>query len=143
MMSNIVPQAPINNQQTWVSLENYCRDLAALGNEMYIISGVYGQGGTGSNGAKTTLASGKVTVPAAVWKIVLILPNGTEDVSRVTTSTRVIAIYVPNNQSVSSSWLNYRCTVDYIESQTGYDFLSNVPTSIQSVIEAKSDSGAI
>ena len=32
-------------------------------------------------------------------------------------------------------------TVDYIESKTGYDFLSNVSSTTQTTIEAKTDTG--
>jgi endonuclease G len=143
MMTNIVPQAPINNQQTWAFLEDYCRTLSDAGNELYITSGVYGTGGTGSVGTFSTIASGKVTVPAGVWKVIVVLPNGTNDVARVLSTTRVIAVYIPNVQTVSTTWTNYRCTVDYIENLTGYNFLSNVPTTIQTIIEAKTDNVAI
>lgn len=141
LMSNMIPQAPNNNQQTWANLENYCRTLVNQGNELYVIMGSYGTGGTGSGGYKTTIASGKVTVPNRIWKVIVVLPVGTNDVSRVTTSTRVIAIDTPNSTSISSSWGTYRTTVDAIEAATGYNILSNVPTSIQSVIEAKVDNG--
>lgn len=143
MMTNIMPQAPINNQQPWAALEDYCRTLANAGNELYIIDGPYGSGGSGSNGGTTTtIASGKVTVPSSTWKVILILPNGTNDPSRVTSSTRVIAVWMPNNQSIVNNWGQYRTTVDYIESQTGFDFFSNVSTSVQSAIESKVDSGS-
>lgn len=143
VMTNMMPQAPINNQQPWEKLETYCRSLASAGNEMYIIDGPFGKGGSGSNGGTTTtIAGGKVTVPSYTWKIVVILPNGSNDISRITSSTRVIAIWMPNNQSVATTWGGYRTTVDYIESQTGFDFLSNVPASIQAAIESKVDAGA-
>lgn len=142
LMTNIIPQAPVNNQQTWAYLEDYCRTLANAGNELYIYSGVMGTGGTGSSGTKTTIASGKITVPAYVWKVIVVLPNGTSDVSRVSTSTRVIAVKLPNTQTVNSQpWGYYRVKVDDLESQLGYDFLSNVSTSIQSSIESVVDSG--
>jgi len=143
LMTNMMPQAPINNQQPWEKLETYCRTLANSGSEMYIIDGPYGKGGTGSNGGTTTtVASGKVTVPSYTWKVVVILPNGSNDISRITSATRVIAIWMPNNQSVSTTWGGYRTTVDYIESQTGFDFMSNVPTAVQAAIESKVDAGA-
>ena len=141
LMSNMIPQAPTNNQQTWANLENYCRTLVSQGNELYIIMGQYGKGGTGSNGYKETLASGKITVPNRIWKVIVVLPVGSSDVSRVTTSTRVIAIDTPNSTSISTSWGTYRTTVDAIEAKTGYNILSNVPTSIQDVIEARVDNG--
>lgn len=141
LMSNMIPQAPTNNQQTWANLENYCRTLVNQGNELYIIMGSYGTGGTGSAGYKTTLAGGKVTVPNRIWKVIVVLPVGTGDVSRVTSSTRVIAIDTPNSTSISSSWGGYRTTVDAIESKTGYNILSNVSSTVQSVIEARVDNG--
>ncbi|MBO9702134.1 MAG: DNA/RNA non-specific endonuclease [Sporocytophaga sp.] len=141
LMTNMIPQAPNNNQQTWANLENYCRTLVNQGNELYIIMGSYGTGGTGSNGTFNTIAGGKVTVPNRIWKVILVLPQGTNDVSRVTSSTRVIAINTPNNNSISASWGSYRTTVDAIESATGYNILSNVSASIQSAIESKVDNG--
>jgi len=143
LMTNMMPQAPYNNQQPWRLLEEYGRKLAAAGSELYLVAGPYGKGGTGSNGGVTsTIASGNVTVPSYTWKIIVVLPNGSNDISRITSSTRVIALWMPNNQSVSTAWGNYRTTVDYIESQTGFDFLSNVPATIQAAIESKVDAGA-
>lgn len=141
LMSNMIPQAPNNNQKTWANLENYCRTLVSQGNELYVIMGSYGTGGDGSNGHKTTLANGKVTVPNRIWKVIVVLPVGTNDAARVTSSTRIIAIDTPNSNSVSSSWGSYRTTVDAIEAKMGYNLLSNVSSSVQSVIEARVDNG--
>ncbi|HPF92623.1 MAG TPA: DNA/RNA non-specific endonuclease [Tenuifilaceae bacterium] len=142
LMTNMIPQSPKNNQITWAALENYCRDLVSQGNELYIISGPWGQGGTGSNGYYSSISSKNITVPSYTWKIIVVLPVGTNDVARINTSTRVIAVWMPNNQTVNSqSWGYYRTTVDYIESKTGYNFISNVSNSIQSVIESQVDNG--
>lgn len=131
LMTNMIPQAPNNNQITWANLENYCRTLVSSGNELYIISG--GQGVSGY------IAGGHVAVPSYTWKVIMVLPNGTNDVSRVTTSTRTIAVFIPNNNSVVSDWKQYRVSPDYVESMTGYDFFSNVSPTIQSVIESRVD----
>ncbi|MBC5773552.1 DNA/RNA non-specific endonuclease [Pontibacter sp. KCTC 32443] len=141
LMSNMIPQAPTNNQQTWANLENYCRTLVSQGNELYVIMGQYGIGGTGSAGYKETLAGGKVTVPNRIWKVIVVLPNGTGDAARVTTSTRVIAIDTPNSNSISTSWGSYRTTVDAIEAKMGYNLLSNVSSTVQTTIEARVDTG--
>lgn len=139
LMTNMIPQSPNNNQIPWANLENYTRSLVTAGNEVYIISGPAGQGGTGSAGYKTTVGNG-VVVPAQTWKIIVVLPNGNGDLSRITTSTRVIAILMANNQTVSSqAWGYYRVSVDAIEALTGYNFLSNVPLAIQNTLEAKVD----
>ncbi|BAV04357.1 endonuclease G [Filimonas lacunae] len=139
LMTNMIPQAPQNNQQTWANMENDIRALVTAGNEVYVIMGSYGTGGTGSNGSATTIDNGHVTVPSNVWKVVVVLSNGNNDLSRITTSTRVIAVNTPNINTVSSTWKSYRTSVNAIESATGYDLLSNVPTAIQNVIEAQVD----
>jgi endonuclease G len=139
LMTNMIPQAPNNNQQTWANMENYIRSLVTAGNEVYVIMGSYGTGGTGSNGTVNTIDNGHVTVPNHVWKVVVVLPNGSGDLGRVSTSTRVIAVNTPNINTVNSDWKTYRTSVDAIESATGYNLLSNVSSGIQSVIEAKVD----
>jgi hypothetical protein len=71
---------------------------------------------------------------------VLVLPVGDNDVARVTSSTRTIAVIMPNTQGIRNDpWQKYLATVDQVESLTGYNFFSNVPANIQSVIEARVD----
>jgi endonuclease G len=139
LMTNMIPQAPQNNQQTWANLETYERSLVTAGNEVYIIMGSYGTGGTGSAGTFNTINSGHVTVPNRIWKVIVVIPNGNGDINRVSTSTRVIAVNTPNINTTSSDWKVYRTSVDAIESATGYNLLSNISSSIQSVIESVVD----
>ncbi|MCC5661714.1 DNA/RNA non-specific endonuclease [Nostoc sp. XA010] len=140
LMTNIIPQSPDNNQGPWAALENYSRDLVNQGKELYIISGSYGTGGTGSNGTKNTIANGNVTVPTRTWKVIVVLNSLNSDASSVTTNTRVIAVNMPNSQGIrNNDWTNYRVSVDSIETNTGYNLLSNVSSSIQSVIESRVD----
>ncbi len=143
-MSNISPQAPILNQQIWGNLEDYCRKLVTQGNELYIIAGGYGSGGTGNLGGTTnTIATGTINVPSHFWKVILVLPVGANDSTRVHYNTRVIAVDMPNIQTVNAhTWDYYRVPVDSIEARTGYNFFSNVPDSIENVIEATIDNGA-
>lgn len=144
LMTNIMPQAPQNNQQTWRFLEEYARKLAEEGNEMYVISGGYGIGGSGKNGGTTrTLANGEITVPARTWKIILLLPNGSNDLSRINNNTRIIAVDMPNTEDViDKPWGSYRVSVDELERKTGYDFFSRIPKAVQDALEAKTDTGA-
>jgi endonuclease G len=139
-MTNMIPQAPDNNQGIWANLESYARTLVSQGKELYIISGPFGVGGTGSVGTFNTIANGKVTVPNRTWKIIVVNNPGA-GAAGVTTSTRVIAVDIPNIQGIrTDDWHNYRVSVDSLEAKTGFDFLSNVSTSVQSVIEAQVDS---
>jgi endonuclease G len=141
LMTNIIPQAPNNNRTTWRNLEEYCRSLMEKGNELYIIAGVYGQGGSGSNGGTTnTIASGKITVPARLYKIVVVLPAGDQDLSQISASTRIIAVDMPNTQSADNlPWFEYRVAVDEIELATGHDFLDTLPAALQQQLESRAD----
>jgi endonuclease G, mitochondrial len=140
-MTNIAPQAPKNNQQTWRYLEDYCRELVSQGNELHIIAGVAGTGGSGRYGYSSTIDGGNITVPQTFWKAILVLPNGSSDVSRVSTATRVIAVAIPNNESISTSWASYRTTVDYIESITGLNLFENISNTTENYIESRVDDG--
>lgn len=141
LMDNMIPQAPQNNEQTWANLEEYGRSLVAAGDEIYVVMGSYGTGGIGSNGSASSVDGGLVAVPSNIWKVIVVLPNGSNDLSRITTSTRVIAVNTPNINTINSDWTQYICTVKSIETATGYTLLSNVPASIRTVLENKLDSG--
>ncbi|MFA6540878.1 MAG: DNA/RNA non-specific endonuclease [Bacteroidota bacterium] len=134
LMTNMVPQAPNNNQGPWAALELYCRKLVKEGNELYIYSGGYG-----SNGF---LDSGRVNVPERTWKVIVVLPAGDRDRERMTDSTRVIAVDMPNDNLLISKhddWKAFRTTIRSVEKKTGFDFLSALPTTIQSVLELTID----
>jgi endonuclease G len=131
LMTNMIPQLPANNQGVWANLESYSRTLVSQGNELYIISG--------GQGLQFFIANGHVAVPAQTWKVIIVLPVGSNDVSRVTTSTRTIAVVIPNSGTINSDWRTYRVSVDQVEAITGFDFFSNVSSGIQAVIEGQVD----
>jgi endonuclease G len=141
LMTNMIPQAPQNNEQTWANLENYLREQVVEGNEVYIIMGSYGTGGTGSLGAANTVNNGHVNVPSNVWKVAVIIPAGNGDVNRVTASTRVIAVNTPNINTTNKDWTKYIVSVKDIELATGYTLLSNLPANIRTALEVKLDAG--
>ena len=93
-----------------------------------IIAGTSGKGGEGDNGKASSIASGKLSVPGALWKVIVVLPVGSDDVNRINAQTRVIAVWMLNtNATGEGAWGSYRVSVDEVEKQTGYDLLSNVP----------------
>lgn len=144
LMTNIIPQAPIHNRETWSNLEEYVRFLVdKQGMECYVIMGSYGMGGTGSSGQKLTLKGEKITVPSQIWKIIVVIPEGSDDGNRIDANTRVIAVDTPNINSISPVWTKYITSVDAIEKATGYDFFTELSPEIQEVLEAKKDSGAV
>jgi endonuclease G len=133
LMTNIIPQLGANNQGPWEEFETYCRTLAGQGNEIYIYSGVHGNIGT--------IAQGRVVVPAVTWKVVLVIPNGDNDLSRVNKSTRVFGIIVPNFPpvNINAPWRDFRVTVNAVENLTGYDFFTAIPRTSQEMIERRHD----
>ncbi|MFT4203936.1 MAG: DNA/RNA non-specific endonuclease [Chitinophagaceae bacterium] len=126
-MTNMIPQAPKLNQGPWEGLESKIRDsiVTNAGNEVYIIMGNYGTGGIGSTSTSVTntITDGYVTVPNHVWKVVVILSKGSDDLNRIDASTTVLAVDMPNENSLYSTnsagktaWRNYITTINDIES---------------------------
>ena len=143
LMSNMVPQAPLNNQQTWAHLEEYTRAQVAKGQEAYVVMGSYGRGGTGKNGPASTLDQGRVSVPARIWKVVVFLPEGSDDMQRIMAGqARVVAIDTPNDNSINPDWNQYLTSVDKIEAASGLDILSALPLATQTQLQKLVDSGS-
>lgn len=135
LMTNMIPQAPNNNQGPWAALEIYCRELVKQGKELYIYCGGYG--------SKGFIDSGRVNIPERTWKVILILDAGDDDLKRVTATTRTIAVDMPNDNSAISKnddWKTFRVTIDYLESKTGYNFFSKIPNAVEKAIERQTDS---
>lgn len=132
-MSNMVPQSPDNNQGVWANFESYCRSLAFAGNEVLIVCGPGGFNGS-------TIASG-VSIPAFTWKIVVVVPLGAGMATdRITSSTRVIAIKVPNSPGVRSTpWQSFVTSVAQIEADTGYQFFTTLPAAVADALRVQVD----
>jgi endonuclease G len=142
-LTNVVPQAPANNHLAWADLEDYCRELVTRKHQtLYIVAGPHGQGGEGSKGLADTIAHGKITVPAQCWKVILVLNHGTgtaSDIDRVTSATRLIAVVMPNSQSVDLGWAKYRTSVEELENLTGYRFFDRVPDKVIGPLKKETD----
>ena len=130
LMTNIIPQTPDNNRNTWGNLEDYSMKLAEEGKQLYIIAG-----GTGDKGKLKNL----VTIPQYTWKIIVVLDGPGLGLQDVNVNTRVIAVNIPNDEQLDNNWRLFRTSVDKLEELTGYDFLSTVSPNIQKVIESQVD----
>jgi len=74
--------------------------------------------------------------------VIVVLDAVGQGTSAVTTATRVIGVLMPNNDLLIdrfADWHTFRVSVDAIEAQTGYDFLSDVAPVVQAVVEARVD----
>ncbi|HMT06602.1 MAG TPA: DNA/RNA non-specific endonuclease [Pyrinomonadaceae bacterium] len=126
LMTNIVPQTKSLNQFPWQKLESYARSLARRGDTTYQIAGVYGDRGN---------LRGKVTIPTNCWKVIVVLTRGQ---TQITSSTRVIAVDMPNVDGIEDvEWQRYQTTVRDIEGRTGLNLFSQLPPEIQETIETR------
>jgi endonuclease G len=138
LMTNVIPQSRACNQNGWERLERYCRELADNGKELYVATGPHGIGGLDDDG-KRKLTVGRnplfVTVPASVWKVILVLDKGTNP----TAKSRVIAVWMPNDNTVTEDWTKYRVSVAEVEKKTGLKFFPLVPEEVAKELKAKVD----
>jgi endonuclease G len=134
VLTNVLPQVHELNEGPWLRLEELCHRLAEQGRELFLVAG-------GVYPAHPRTIGGGVSVPAAFFKIIVVLEPG-QCAADVRASTRVIAVIMPNTSVLPDArWATYRTTVREVERQTGYDFLTRVPAVIQRVIETRVDDG--
>ena len=148
-LTNIIPQNPQLNRYTWAGLENYARTLVTQGNECYIVAGGAGEGGqngnTGDNVFYGTLDNGKIKIPRFCWKVLVVLPVGQNDLTRITSSTRTIAVIMENTKAsgANHAWGTYRVSIDEVETLTGFNFFSKLPQAVQNAVESRVDAGPV
>jgi DNA/RNA endonuclease G (NUC1) len=134
-MSNIMPLSSDNNEGVWGGFEAYCRTLAQSGNELLITCGP-----STFDGSRIQPV-GKVSIPGYTWKIVVVVPPGPGSaISRITSSTRVIAVKVPNIQGIRSvDWTSYITSVNQIQTDTGYTFFTALSPTVAAQLRAEVD----
>lgn len=148
LMTNMIPHSPRFNQGPWSAFEDFTRNtLVGPTREAYMVMGNYGTGGYNtSNQYFTTIDSGRITVPAYIWKVIIVIPKGTNDLSRIDTSATVLAINMPNDNRLYSGsgnvWRNYITTISSIEQQSGnnavlLNLLQNVAANVRSYLKLK------
>jgi endonuclease G len=137
-LTNVVPQSPASNQKGWERLEAYCRELAEHGHVLYIACGPHGVGGTGKKEKDDEIGKGRmdVTVPDKVWKVILVLPD---EAASPTRRTRVIAVIMPNDQTVGFDWAKYRVAAGDVEKLTGYKFYPALPRDVAGALKERVD----
>lgn len=134
LMTNIIPQAPELNRESWAYLEEYCRSIVKSGYKASIIAGTIGTGGVGSNGAAKTVKN-NVNVPARIYKIIVLY----SEFGSVNSASRVIAVNFPNTNADNNeiSWLKHVTTVADIEKQSGASFFSSLPAVTQNALKSQ------
>jgi DNA/RNA endonuclease G (NUC1) len=130
--SNIIPQAADLNQGPWAVMENDLGNFARFQNkEVYVIAGIAGSKGTVKN-------EGKITIPAKVWKVAVIMPRdqGLANIDDYQ-DLEVVAVIMPNDPGVRNiDWTTYKTTVDAVEALSGYDLLALLPDQVEIAVES-------
>lgn len=149
LMTNMIPQSPTLNQGPWAGLEDFTRtSLVGTSNEAWVVMGNYGNtGGVGTNGAFTTIDNGRIRVPAKVWKVIVVIPKGNNDLSRLNRTATVLCVSMPNDNrlytvSNKTAWRDYLISVSALEiesnaSGTPLNLFSNVAAIERTFLKSK------
>ena len=134
VMTNMEPQLHALNVGPWKGLEEFERRLARDGKQVFVVAG-------GIFDSASAILAGREAVPRATFKVIVVLDRGA-GAGAVSDRTTTYAVIMPNSTAVSGTrWSQYLVSIDEVERQSGYDFLSGVPEAIQRVIEASPASG--
>jgi endonuclease G len=130
LMTNMMPQVHALNAGPWKGIETYERELVAkAGKEVYVVAG-------GSFGVNPSMIGHDVEVPVSSYRVTIVVQPG-QGPNDVTVNTPVLALEMPNNASAKGrKWDDFRVSVDEVERDTGYDFLSALPDEIEKRLES-------
>jgi DNA/RNA endonuclease G (NUC1) len=121
--SNISPQLPYFNRQTWRKVEKEIREYLFQKDSIYVYTGSIIPRGY------QTIGKNNVSVPTAFYKILLGFKNG---------EVKAIGILMPHNEermNINRHWVS----VDSIEKVSGIDFFSDYRDDIENSLESNSD----
>jgi endonuclease G, mitochondrial len=134
-LTNMVPQSDSANGGPWAQLEAHLRALALRGQQLSIVAG-----GIFAGPMKTIGADG-VFVPSATFKVAVVLDGPGQGIADVTEQNRVIAVVLPNDNSVSRSadWRSFRVRPREVERATGMRLFGDVPHEVREVLLDRMD----
>ncbi|MDC0836027.1 DNA/RNA non-specific endonuclease [Geitlerinema sp. CS-897] len=153
ILSNILPQESIHENDPWSDLEKYLQIETKTGQDIYILAGgipfsdeekkriIYD-----SEPLKNLKKAG-IDFPEFMWKVALVLDNQNinKNVKNLTTGqggiVNAIAIIVPNDPLLPEdrfpkTWFSWRTSIDRVENLTGLDFFTNLDKNLEERIEA-------
>ena len=139
-VTNQVPQVQNSfNSGIWSNLEGAVQGVAkGNGNEViYVVTGVAfnkeGENRTISYTSPSKYPSQRVPIPNYFYKLVLRVKTGA---GGAVTDAVCVAFWF-ENKAYSDSYTNYTVSIDQVESWTGFDFFVNLPSDIETRVEAK------
>lgn len=120
LLTNVVPMHKALNEGGWAKLEEKVREWTARDSALLVFTGPVMSDGD------TTLASGRVTVPSAYYKVIM---------APCVRPMRAIAFIYPNGHS-GGRLRQYAVSVDEVERRTGLDFFPSLPDGEQDRLES-------
>ncbi len=144
--TNMTPQLQNGfNGGVWAHLEDAVRSVVEHNSDtVYVVTGAAfrKKGGNETIKTITNTRDGKVLpVPNYYWKVLLKV-KWTDDTEPAVAGASAIGFWLEHRDNYgngSTNYLPYVTTVDQIEQWTGFDFFSNLSTSLQSGAEAATD----
>jgi endonuclease G len=120
LMTNICPMYKALNEGGWAKLEEKVREWTARDSALLVFTGPV------VSDSDTTLASGRIKVPSAYYKVIM---------APCVSPRRAVAFIYPNGHS-NGRLLQYAVSVDEVERRTGLDFFPTLPDEEQHRLES-------
>ena len=121
LLTNVGPMHKALNEGGWAKLEEKVREWTARDSALLVFTGPV------VNEGDTTLASGRVTVPSAYYKVIM---------APCVRPRRAIAFIYPNGHS-GGRLQKYAVSVDEVERRTGLDFFPTLTQKEQERLESR------
>ena len=120
LMTNVCPMHKALNEGGWAKLEEKVREWTARDSALLVFTGPI------VNDSDSTMASGRVTVPSAYYKVII---------APCVRPMRAIAFIYPNGYS-GGHLRQYAVSIDEVEHRTGLDFFPYLPAEEQQRLES-------
>ncbi|MBQ6079571.1 MAG: DNA/RNA non-specific endonuclease [Muribaculaceae bacterium] len=121
LLTNVCPMHKALNEGGWSKLEEKVREWTVRDSALLVFTGPVVSAGD------TTLASGRVTVPGAFYKVIM---------APCVKPVRAIAFIYPNGHS-GGRLQQYAVSIDEVERHTGLDFFPTLPNEEQQRLEGR------
>lgn len=121
LLTNVCPMHKALNEGGWSKLEEKVREWTVRDSALLVFTGPVVSAGD------TTLASGRVTVPGAFYKVIM---------APCVRPVRAIAFIYPNGHS-GGRLQQYAVSIDEVERHTGLDFFPTLPDEEQQRLESR------
>ena len=127
------------NSTIWSKLEGDVRSIAQATDTVYVVTGAAFRKVGGSENITYIHPKGdsgkSVPVPNYYWKVLLKVTWSGSGNNKTVTAAKAIGVWIPHQQYSNSDYSTYVCSVNQIETWTGFDFFANLPDDLETAAE--------